>query len=149
MRAAKWNRLLLGLAVQLIARDVIRGGLPVMMPAAACTNPVLFDFTRDNGLCQFVVELTHDGVSTPPNCNGTVSRVRWNNTGQKTFYGHLPNTRLGPAVYQIVPGDSGNITNRTILHAAGLDDRSDLLGGASGLDLNETPPQPGERLLNP
>lgn len=118
------------------------------MPATSCTNPVVFDFSKDNGLCQFVVELTHDGVSTPPNCNGTVSRVRWNNTGQKTFYGHLPNTRLGAAVYQIVPGDSGNVANRTILHAAGLDDRSDITG-TGGLDLNETPPQAGERLLNP
>jgi hypothetical protein len=153
MRAAKWNRLLLGLAVQLIARDVIRGGLPVMMPATVCSNPILFDFTR--GLCRFVVEVAHDGVSTPPNCNGTVSRVWWNNTGQRTYYAHLPNTRLGPAVYQIRPGSTsdeiepGGITTRSTLHAAGLDDRSDLLGGASGLDLNETPPQAGERLLNP
>lgn len=118
------------------------------MPATSCTNPILFDLAQDNGRCQFTVELVHDGVSTPPNCNGTVSRVRWNNTGQRTFYARLPSTRLGPAVYQIPPGDTGNVTSRGVLHAAGLDDRSDVLG-ANGLGLSELPPQAGERLLNP
>jgi hypothetical protein len=118
------------------------------MPATSCTNPVLFDLSRNNGQCQFVVELTWDGTSTPPNCNGVVSRVRWNNTGQKTYYAHLPDTRLGPAVYQIVPGDVGNVVSRSLLHSAGLDDRSDITG-VGGLDLNDIPPQAGERLLNP
>lgn len=118
------------------------------MPATSCTNPIVFDLARDEGRCQFVVELTHDGVSTPPNCDGTVSRVRFNNTGNKTWYAHLPSSRGGPAVYQIVPGDSRNVTSRPVLHAAGLDDRSDVLG-ASGLVLDDTPPQAGERLLNP
>lgn len=115
------------------------------MPAASCTDPVVFDLSKDNGLCQFTVELTHDGVSTPPNCDGQVSAVRWNNTGQKTWYAHLPNTRLGPAVYRIEPGASGSETRRNVLRQGGLEDRSDV---EDNLDLNETPPQPGERLLN-
>jgi hypothetical protein len=91
-------------------------------------------------------------LDTNTGCDGVVSRVRWNNTGQKTFYAHLPQAHvagvLTPAVYQIVPGDSRNITSRTILHAAGLDSRADIVG-AEGLDLNEIPPQPGETLINP
>jgi hypothetical protein len=125
------------------------------MPPASCSNPIPFDFTKDNGLCQFVIEMAWDGVSVPATgCNGVVSLVRWNNKGQKTFYAHLPNTRLGPAVYRISPGstsdeiEKGGITTRSILHAAGLDDRSDILGPGA-FDLNETPPQAGERLLNP
>src|SRR3954471_21526759 len=101
------------------------------MPAAACTNPVQFDFSQgDHGECRFLVELTWDGVSTPPNCNGVVSRVRFSNTHPtKTFYARLPATRGGPRVYQIVPGDSQDITQRSVLHLAGLDDRSDLITG--------------------
>lgn len=118
------------------------------MPATSCTNPVQFDLSQDNGQCRFLVELAWDGVSVPPNCDGVVSRVLWNNTGQKTYYARLPSTRLGPAVYQIVPGDSGSVTSRSILHAGGLDDRSDVLG-ANGVGLSLLPPQAGERLLNP
>lgn len=117
------------------------------MPAAACTNPILFDLSKDEGRCEFVVELTHNGTSIPPNCDGVVSRVRWSNTGQRTFYAHLSDTKVGPAVYQIAPGSTGDITSRTILHAAGLDSRVDIVG-SGGLDLNDTPPQAGERLLN-
>jgi hypothetical protein len=120
------------------------------MPATSCTNPVQFDLRQGpHGECQFVVELAWDGVSTPPNCNGVVSRVFFNNTHPtQTFYAHLPDTRMGKAVYQIVPGDSRNITNRAILHAAGLDDRSDVLS-ATGLYVNTTPPAADEILINP
>lgn len=127
------------------------------MTANSCSNPIKWDLGKDNGLVQFVVEATWDGVSTPTTgigCDGVVSRIVWHNTGQRTWYAHLSDTKLGPAVYQIRPGSTsdevqpGGITNRTILHAAGLDSRVDIVGGG-GLDLNETPPQPGERLLNP
>jgi hypothetical protein len=118
------------------------------VPATTCTNPITFDLSKDNGACQFLVELAWNGTSTPPNCDGAVSRVFWHNTGQRTWYAHLPSTRLGPAVYQIVPGATGEVTQRNTLRQVGLQDRSDILG-ADGLDLNETPTQPGERLLNP
>lgn len=115
------------------------------MPASACTNPVVLDLGKDNGRVQFRVELVWDGTSVPPNCDGTVSRVSWNNTGLDTWYAHIANTKLGPAVYTIVPGNLGSVTDRNVLHAGGLDTRSDL---TAGLDLNRVPPQQGERLLN-
>jgi hypothetical protein len=77
------------------------------MPATVCTNPITFDLSKDDQRCQFLVELIWNGTTTPPNCDGTVSRVSWNNTGDRTWYAHLPATRLGPAVYQIVPGRVG------------------------------------------
>jgi hypothetical protein len=119
------------------------------VPATNCTNPVQFDFSRDNQLCQFLVELTWDGTSTPPNCDGTVSRVVWNNTGSKTWYAHLPGAKGGPAVYRIDPGSTGEVTSRATLHAAGLDTRADLYNtGTDGMGLNEIPPQANERLVN-
>lgn len=115
------------------------------MPAAACTNPVALDLSKDNGRVSFRVELTHDGVSTPPNCDGTVSGVFWNNQSPNTWYGHLAASRLGPAVYRIDPGAVGSVVTRSILHSAGLDNRSDV---NDNLDLNRVAPQAGERLLN-
>lgn len=117
------------------------------MPASVCPPTINYDLSKDNQRCRFLVELTWDGTSTPATgCDGTVSRVSWSNTGQKTYYAHLPFTRQGPAVYQIVPGSSGEVTTRSILHAAGLDNASDV---HDNLDLNLVPPQAGERLLNP
>jgi len=118
------------------------------MPALVCTNPIQIDLSKDNGRCRFLVELAWDGVSTPTTgCDGVVSRVFFDNTqGSKTFYAHLFQTKIGPAVYRIDPGATRNITSRAVLHAAGLDDRSDILG--EGLDLNEVPPGAGETLLN-
>jgi hypothetical protein len=125
------------------------------MTGAFCPNPIKWDLNKDNGKVQFVVEATWDGASTPTTgigCDGVVSRVTWNNTGQRTWYAHLPQAHVAgvsrPAVYQIVPGGTGNVTNRTVLHAAGLDSRADIIG-PEGLDLNEIPPQPGETLINP
>lgn len=116
------------------------------MPATTCTNPIVFNLSKDDQKCRFIVELTWDGTSVPPSCQGVVSAVRWNNQSARPFYAHLPSSRVGPAVYQILPGDVGQVTTRAILHAAGLDDRSDV---DVNLDLNEIPPQAGERLLNP
>lgn len=120
------------------------------MPAANCTNPVVFDFMHDpdpvTGVArvQLRVELTWDGTSTPPNCDGTVSRIFGGNSGPNTWYGHLPSAKGGPAVYRIDPGASGQITARGTLHNLGLDSRSDV----EAIDLNQVPPQAGERLLN-
>ena len=119
------------------------------MPAANCTNPIQSVIAKDNGRCTFTIQAAWDGVSVPPFCEGTPNRVFWENTGTKTFYAHLIDTRLGPAVYRIDPAggpsSSGDITSRPLLSAAGLDSMEDV---RMGFDLTEQPPQPGERLLN-
>lgn len=115
------------------------------MPAAFCTNPIQLDLGKDNQRVSFRVELAWDGTSVPPNCDGTVSGIFWGSTSPNTWWAHLPAAKGGPAVYRIDPGASGSVTSRTVLHAGGFDTRADV---SDNLDLNQVPPQPGERLLN-
>lgn len=95
------------------------------MPAAFCNDTQPYAFTV-NGECDFFIDWTHDGVSVPPNCNGSVDSIRWANRSNRTYYAHLPATRNGPFTQSIPPGANGSETRRGVLNAAGLQALSDV-----------------------
>jgi hypothetical protein len=61
------------------------------------------------------------------------------------WYAHFPNARGGPVCYRIDPGQSGVVSSPSLLAAAGFSDRASVF---VALDLDQTPPGAGERLLN-
>lgn len=115
------------------------------MPAANCTDPVVIDESVDNGRVRVIVQLKWDGTSTPPNCDGTINAIVWNNTGPNTWYAHFPAATKGPCCYRVDPGTSGTETRAAVFSAGGLSNRQSIF---DNFDVNQNPPAQGERLLN-
>lgn len=97
------------------------------MPAQFCDDTRPYTFTVD-GVCDFFFDWTHDGTSVPPNCDGPITSIRWNNRSTRTYYAHLPDTRKGPYTQTIPPGSNGTESRKSTLTAAGLETLSDLQG---------------------
>jgi hypothetical protein len=59
------------------------------MPAAACDDSRPYQSTI-NGECDFMVDWTWDGSSTPfpGGCQGTIDSISWENRSASTYYAH-------------------------------------------------------------
>jgi hypothetical protein len=118
------------------------------MPAANCDDTHPYAFTV-NGECDFNIGWTWDGASTPPNCQGTVQSITWENRSATTTYNaHVAGTSIGSICVIIPPagqaGSSGTEANKTRLRQAGLQTIADIRGD---LSVSTVPPQPGETII--
>jgi hypothetical protein len=80
------------------------------MPAAACDDSRPYQFTID-GECDFMVDWTWDGSSTPfpGGCQGTIDSISWaNRSTSSTYYAHIHGTRVGDVCKVIPPGADGH-----------------------------------------
>ena len=114
------------------------------MPAASCDDTFPMAFALDSGTCEVHIEWTHDGVSVPPTCAGSIDGVSWNNqSATKTYYAHLGSTKRGKSCRVIAPGDVGNERRKGVLSNLGLTAISDL----ADFWLNEIPPAGDETVF--
>jgi hypothetical protein len=100
-------------------------------------SPELFNevtLTKGNGTVTVDVRWTWDGVSIYPNCAGPVIQVHYTNTGQQTWYAHLPRKTRGVTTVEILPG-ADQVVSGAALATAGLD----TLASIQGLTLSLTP----------
>jgi hypothetical protein len=115
------------------------------MPAAACDDSRPYQSTI-NGECDFMVDWTWDGSSTPfpGGCQGTIDSISWENRSASTYYAHIHGTRVGDVCKVIAPGASGTEQRQNVLRAAGLQTLADIRGD---LILDRFPPIASEILI--
>jgi hypothetical protein len=122
------------------------------MPAASCSNPILWDLNKDNNRFSSWSSDVGWRLNTDHGLRRRGQPRSVEQHGPENLLRALAASarrgRVMPAVYQIVPGDSRNITSRRSCTRRGSI-AALTLSAAEGLDLNEIPPQPGETLINP
>lgn len=74
------------------------------------------------------IRFTPDGTSVRPNCDGSITRIRTQNTSSRPAWALLPNKRKAPLWVQLDPGSDVTIANQGTLNQIGIETFSDAAG---------------------